>query len=118
MSLAQEAAVALRRALRHSVQRDGPAGPIFFHPLLNLCFRLASPARISLTGGELYLMTMHAGALFQLLGHSGRERPSKLKYRDSIRKSFARDPFIDSQGFEMRRTGRREPQRTAVNSPG
>jgi Putative transposase/Transposase zinc-binding domain len=63
-------------------------------------------------------IALSRSALFLLLGQNRRERPSRVKYRDSIRRSFGRDPFIDSQGFEMRRTGRREPQRTAVNSPG
>lgn len=63
-------------------------------------------------------IAMSRTALFLLLGQSRRERPRRLKYRDSIRRSFGRDPFLDSQGNEMRRTGRREPQRIALNSPG
>jgi hypothetical protein len=63
-------------------------------------------------------IALSRSALFLLLGQSKRERPGRLKYRDLIRRSFGRDPFIDRQGVEMRKTGRREPQRTAVNSPG
>jgi hypothetical protein len=55
--------------------------------------------------------------LFLLLGQIRRKRPSQLRYRDLIRRSFGRDPFIDRQGFEMRRTGWREPQRTVIHPP-
>jgi hypothetical protein len=57
-------------------------------------------------------------ALFLLLGQRRRERPRRLKYRDSIRKSFGRDPFLDSQGNEMHRIGRVKPQTTVADSPG
>jgi hypothetical protein len=57
-------------------------------------------------------------ALFLLLGQRRRERPRRLKYRDSIRKSFGRDPFLDSQGNEMHRIGRLERQTTVAVSPG
>jgi hypothetical protein len=56
-------------------------------------------------------------ALFLFLGQSRRERPRRLKYRHSIQRSFGRDPFLDSQGNEMRRIGRLEPQKTVANSP-
>jgi hypothetical protein len=57
-------------------------------------------------------------ALFLLLGQRRRERPRPLKYRHSIQRSFGRDPFLDSQGNEMHRIGRVEPQTTVADSPG
>jgi hypothetical protein len=55
-------------------------------------------------------------ALFLLLGQRRRERPKRLKYRNSILRSFGRDPLLDSQGNEMHRIGRVEPKRSVADN--
>lgn len=61
---------------------------------------------------------MMRSALFLLLGQRWRERPRRLKYRHSILRSFGRDPLLDSQGNEMRRIGRLEPERSVADILG
>ncbi|PYX70198.1 MAG: hypothetical protein DMG72_19315 [Acidobacteria bacterium] len=63
-------------------------------------------------------IALSRNALFLLLGQSKRERPGRLNYRNSIRRSFGRDPFLDSEGNEMRRVGRLELQRSVADLPG
>jgi hypothetical protein len=56
--------------------------------------------------------------LFLLLGQRRRERPRRLTYRNSILRSFGRDPLLDSQGNEMHRIGRVEPKRSVADILG
>lgn len=50
-----------------------------------------------------------SAALFGLLGQEKRPRPSRLSWRNSLRKYFGIDPLVDSGGRPMHWIGRREP---------
>jgi hypothetical protein len=56
--------------------------------------------------------------LFLLLGQRRRGRPRRLKYPNSILRSFGRDPLLDSQGHEMRRIGRMAPNGSVADILG
>jgi len=55
-----------------------------------------------------------AAALFLLLGQKRRHRPRRLKWANSIRKSFGTDPLIDRHGHRMRWCRRLKPINAAL----
>jgi len=55
-----------------------------------------------------------APALFLLLGQERRDRPRRLKWADSIRKSFGTDPLIDRHGERMHWGRRLKPSNSAL----
>jgi hypothetical protein len=67
-------------------------------------FGLLAPRSVAITGP----------ALFWWLGQRQRRRPKQVTWRESIKKTFGRDPQLDKNGHEMHWVGRRQA-RTLTN---
>jgi Putative transposase/Transposase zinc-binding domain len=50
-----------------------------------------------------------SAALFALLGQEKRSRPQRLNWRNSLRKSFGKDPLVDTRGQSMHWVRRLKP---------